>query len=1235
MARVIYDGTKIVVDAARLDVDKLNKLAEKFNAEYLPTLNAFAFNRTINSVLEIAKIENAIFDESFLNLKSKIDKAVQKKQDEIAALNLPECMYPFQKETVWQMLKMTGNILLASDMGCIDGEAIVRVRRCGTTKQMKLKDLYTRFHSKRLEEKYTLEEQPIYIRGFDGTYYKQNEIIDVLDKGEKECIKLILESGKEIILTPDHVVFTKEGEIKSENSLNKFIMVENKHHKKELPKVCKICGSTENIIHCRGAVYFGYCYNCMKKNKKEHGAYVDDYKEVIDRDGYVILQGKMFSDYKGKKSRNGIPKHRYVMEQYLGRLLRSDEVVHHIDRNKLNNDISNLQLVTKEEHMRIHQELETWYAAFHCVPSYEKVIKIENVGKRHVYDVKVKDHHNFLANDILVHNCGKSCMTIEYLACAAKHIECYPVVVVCPASLKTNWAVEFKKWNPSVTTYVINGRTSYEDLYVLNSAKQADVVIINYDILGVDDKEAQKREKERIKIAKEKGYRYRKAFIPISGWVDYINDVIKPNVVVCDECFIAGTKINTLFGLKDIETINVGDFVLSCNEKGCLEYKVVTNVSKKNKKCNYCYVSDNLGHFVVCTDNHKFFTDFDYCEEISYLQNGNEMLSLVHDRQEINNRVEPNNSRNFIRRWKYFLCNKRIKKSKTKNITLFEKFRLCNEKIRECERILQSTSERNCESWMGKEFIRIYNEISSRYENLSRIILFWEKESDKARNPKLNKRRRFSLLVSRRWKFQWYAAYLYLCFFIRGTLYFAKMALREFWNKFGHIKRQKKEFIFSFFEKRSKKQILSYDRTLCCGINEIQIEFHRYKEAMRGLWQYVFTVSQKLNILFKRMSAESTSRKTITKSILKKEMRYEQHDVYDITVADNHNFFANGFLVHNCQAIESSKTVRTRGVTQIAVNENIQKVFLSGTPFDTRVAQFYNACHLLAPDLFPKEWDFKQRYCAPRYNGFGWEYKGASNIPELREKLSGIMIRHIKEEVLSQLPEKQKIPIYFDMDKNSRKVYDSMEMELAEQEEGIHQFAYLAKMREALVDIKLEAVIQFIKDMLEVEDKLVVFTFHNRMYDELMKIFGKQAVGINGSVPSEKRQEMVDAFQKDENVKIFVGQTQAASTGITLTASHTVIFTEWASTISQMEQATDRIHRIGQKAERCLIYYLIVKDTVDEDPYYNLSEHYADMKAVMDGNTEATFLDINESMIARVKQRKLMKNKKGVQIEYE
>ena len=349
----------------------------------------------------------------------------------------------------------------------------------------------------------------------------------------------------------------------------------------------------------------------------------------------------------------------------------------------------------------------------------------------------------------------------------------------------------------------------------------------------------------------------------------------------------------------------------------------------------------------------------------------------------------------------------------------------------------------------------------------------------------------------------------------------------------------------------------------------------------------------------------------------------------------NKEFHIKCLCLDECQYIESEKAIRTRAVIQIAVNERIKKLFCSGTPFETRVAQFYVACHLLAPDLFPKEWDFKQRYCNPYYNGFGWTYKGVSNLEELRSLLSTFMIRHKKEDVLKQLPPKQKIPIYFDMDKNARKIYDQMEMELAEQEDAIHQFAYLAKMKEALVDIKVEPVIQFIKDMLEVEDKVVIFTFHDRMYQEIIATFGKQCVGINGSTPSEKRQGIVDAFQIDENVKVFVGQIKAASTGITLTASHTVIFTEWGQTPAQHNQAVDRIHRIGQEADRCLIYYLIVKDTVDEDPLTTLSEHNADIEAVMDGNTDSKFVDYDSLMIAKVKERRLMKNKKGVQIEYE
>ena len=65
------------------------------------------------------------------------------------------------------------------------------------------------------------------------------------------------------------------------------------------------------------------------------------------------------------------------------------------------------------------------------------------------------------------------------------------------------------------------------------------------------------------------------------------------------------------------------------------------------------------------------------------------------------------------------------------------------------------------------------------------------------------------------------------------------------------------------------------------------------------------------------------------------------------------------------------------------------------------------------------------------------------------------------------------------------------------------------------------------------------------------------------------------------------------------------------------------------------IYYLIIKDTVDEDPLTNLSEHNADIEAVMYGNTNAEFVDFDSLMIDKVRERKKKKKKKSVQIEYE
>jgi len=347
----------------------------------------------------------------------------------------------------------------------------------------------------------------------------------------------------------------------------------------------------------------------------------------------------------------------------------------------------------------------------------------------------------------------------------------------------------------------------------------------------------------------------------------------------------------------------------------------------------------------------------------------------------------------------------------------------------------------------------------------------------------------------------------------------------------------------------------------------------------------------------------------------------------------NKNFNFSVVVADEIQYIESLTTIRSRAVIQVCANSRILKLFLSGTPFETKLKQFYNVCHILARDLFPSESKFLFTYCNPIKGYFGWTFDGVSNLDEFRRKLSCFMIRHKKEEVLPQLPSKQNIPIYFNMDSKIRKTYDDMEVELLQQK-GLHQFTYLSEMKKVLMNIKKDIAVQFIKDTLEIENKMVVMVYHAEMFEYLMDKFSDICVGFNGGTVNFKRQDAVNKFQNDEKTRLFIGQIKAAGTGITLTASHTLAFIEWGKTAAEIQQAADRVHRIGQN-EHCQIYHLICKDTIDEDPLNTLDKHNSDINAVMDGVTDSSLVDLDQSMIAGVKERVLMRKQKGIKIEYE
>jgi SWI/SNF-related matrix-associated actin-dependent regulator 1 of chromatin subfamily A len=131
---------------------------------------------------------------------------------------------------------------------------------------------------------------------------------------------------------------------------------------------------------------------------------------------------------------------------------------------------------------------------------------------------------------------------------------------------------------------------------------------------------------------------------------------------------------------------------------------------------------------------------------------------------------------------------------------------------------------------------------------------------------------------------------------------------------------------------------------------------------------------------------------------------------------------------------------------------------------------------------------------------------------------------------------------------------------------------------------KLPAALRYIEAVLgDGVEKLAVFAFHRdvllELHAALRSRFG--AVLVLGGLSDKKRQEAVDAFQRDTSTRVFVGQLTAAGTGLTLTAANRLIRVEASWVPGENSQVEDRVARLGQEADSLLIEDLVVRGSLD------------------------------------------------------
>ena len=313
--------------------------------------------------------------------------------------------------------------------------------------------------------------------------------------------------------------------------------------------------------------------------------------------------------------------------------------------------------------------------------------------------------------------------------------------------------------------------------------------------------------------------------------------------------------------------------------------------------------------------------------------------------------------------------------------------------------------------------------------------------------------------------------------------------------------------------------------------------------------------------------------------------------------------------VHN---LRSKTTQKYKSVKKLAALPTVlYRIGLSGTPIYNRGSEIWPIIDILKPGLLGSFKEFCEYFCYVNDKGKAivLENKRASLRNELQKH---VMLRRKKSDVLKELKDKVRFKQVIASDteyylEELNKIWTRLE---AEQKVAETEFSKSASYQRAIQSerqiagvAKLPHVINFVKDIMEIEESVVVFCHHkviHKLLHESLQEFSP--VSIIGGQSDKLRQEEIDKFQRGES-KLMIAGIRAGNVGINLTRAKYVLFAEldWSPAIHR--QAEDRLHRIGQK-NTVFAYYLIGNGTLDDHVANILVDKSYEIDAIMDGSVD-------------------------------
>lgn len=323
---------------------------------------------------------------------------------------------------------------------------------------------------------------------------------------------------------------------------------------------------------------------------------------------------------------------------------------------------------------------------------------------------------------------------------------------------------------------------------------------------------------------------------------------------------------------------------------------------------------------------------------------------------------------------------------------------------------------------------------------------------------------------------------------------------------------------------------------------------------------------------------------------------------YELLIHDKeiHDTAAHEWGAIVCDEADRIANPRAQTTRNVKALRAKRRVALTGTPVSNTPEDLWSIADWLYPRYLGTFTQFQKKYC--KLNEWS-RVVGYQNLDQLRERIEPIMLRRLKEDVLTDFPAKTIEDVRFELSKKEREVYDAVRKMVLDDVKKMtdldtrslmlipvkllrlkqatgHMELIDAKASEHIPSSKLETLKELLHPIMKSGEKALIFT----QFAEMAHILNRElqeykSLIIWGGVDALERKNIVDRFMTNSEYQILIG-TEALAYGLNLQAASYVFNYDLPWSVAKYEQRIGRAHRVGQ-TKPVTVYNLLANNTVD------------------------------------------------------